>query len=101
MRGNTSTDTAMPGTQTSAKNEMVSSAALPASVGMAEKLGFAKLRWKLVAGIAVLGMGLYGVLSEQNYVSAPNAVVSAYVVSVRTPIDGIDVRDYRQRREYT
>lgn len=89
MRGNTSTDTAMPGTQTNAKNEMVSAVALPASVGMAEKLGFAKFRWKLMAGIAVLGLGLCGMLSEQNYVSAPNAVVSAYVVSVRTPIDGI------------
>lgn len=79
----------MPATQSSTKSELVSSPALPVHVGIAEKFGFAKLRWKLVAGVGLLGMGLYGVLSEQNYVSATNAVVSAYVVSVRTPIDGV------------
>jgi multidrug resistance efflux pump len=79
----------MPATQSSAKSELVNAPALPVGVGIAEKLGFAKLRGKLLAGLGVLGIGLYGVFSEQNYVSATNAVVSAYVVSVRTPIDGI------------
>jgi multidrug resistance efflux pump len=42
----------------------------------------------IVAGSAALA-GAYGMFSEQNYVSSSNAVVSAFVVSVRTPVDGL------------
>lgn len=44
---------------------------------------------KLTVGLSVLLAGCYGVFSEQNFVSSSNAVVSAYVVVVRTPIDGL------------
>jgi multidrug resistance efflux pump len=37
----------------------------------------------------VLLAGTYGILSERNFISTNDAVVSAYVVVVRTPIDGI------------
>jgi multidrug resistance efflux pump len=44
---------------------------------------------KITVGLSVLMVGGYGLFSEQNFVSSSNAVVSAYVVAVRTPIDGL------------
>ncbi len=32
--------------------------------------------------------GAYGILSEQQYVTSSNAIVSAYVLDIRTPIEG-------------
>ena len=48
-----------------------------------------KGRVKITIGLSVLLAGGYGVFSEQNAISSSNAVVSAYVVVVRTPIDGV------------
>ena len=39
------------------------------------------------AGVLLLG-GAYGMLSEQQFCTSSNAVVSAYVLDVRTPIEG-------------
>lgn len=41
-----------------------------------------------VAGV-LLCAGAYGIFSEQHFVATHNAIVSAYVVSLRTPIDGV------------
>lgn len=43
------------------------------------KLGFAG---------SILFAGVYGIVSENKYVSTSNAVVTTYVLAVRTPIDG-------------
>ncbi len=43
---------------------------------------------KLAAAAALIAAGLWAALSGQGYVSSDNAVVSAYTVSVRAPIDG-------------
>jgi multidrug resistance efflux pump len=44
---------------------------------------------KITVSAALLLAGAYGILNEQRYVSSGDAVVSAYVASVRTPIDGM------------
>lgn len=43
---------------------------------------------KIVLGGAIVGTGLYGVFSTQQYVSTDAAVMSGYVTTVRSPIDG-------------
>jgi multidrug resistance efflux pump len=43
---------------------------------------------KIAAGLTLLLVGGYGIFSEQQYIASSNAVVTAYVVSVRTPIEG-------------
>ena len=43
---------------------------------------------KLFAAGALACAGAYGILSEQQYVTSSNAIVSAYVLDVRTPIEG-------------
>jgi multidrug resistance efflux pump len=51
------------------------------------------LRWsrlvKLGGAFAVLGLGAYAVLQDVAEVTTDNAVVSAYTVALRTPIDGM------------
>ena len=43
---------------------------------------------KLAVAAALIAMGLYAIFAEQGFVASDNAVVSAYVVSLRAPIDG-------------
>src|SRR5262249_26805298 len=51
------------------------------------------LRWsrlvKLAGAFAVLGLGAYAVLQDVAEITTDNAVVSAYTVALRTPIDGM------------
>ena len=44
---------------------------------------------KLFAAGTLVFAGAYGILSEQQYVTTSNSVVSAYVLDVRTPIEGV------------
>jgi multidrug resistance efflux pump len=44
---------------------------------------------KLSVAAAVLGIGAFALYSRQGYVASNNAVVSAELVSIRAPIDGI------------
>jgi multidrug resistance efflux pump len=44
---------------------------------------------KMGGAVAVLAIGAYAVMAEQVAIATDNAVVSAYSVSLRTPIDGI------------
>lgn len=44
---------------------------------------------KLLAIALLLGTGAYAVVSDQGYVASGTAVVTAYVVSVRAPVDGV------------
>jgi multidrug resistance efflux pump len=44
---------------------------------------------KVTGALAMLGLGAYAVTSDQLAIATDNAVVSAYSVSVRTPIDGV------------
>jgi multidrug resistance efflux pump len=74
---------------TSAKSTLEITSAQPLSLPLSEKWRIPKSHLKLGIGLTVLLAGAYGILSEQNYVSSSDAVVSAYVVVVRTPIDGI------------
>lgn len=53
------------------------------------------LRWrvptrpiKISIAVVLLLAGAYGIFSEQQYIASENAVVTAYVVTVRTPIEG-------------
>ena len=50
-------------------------------------------RWsrlvKLGGAFAVLGLGAYAVLQDVVEITTDNAVVSAYTVALRTPIDGM------------
>lgn len=49
---------------------------------------FKSRRFKVGLALALLLAGGYGIFSESHFVATHNAVVSAYVVSLRTPIDG-------------
>jgi multidrug resistance efflux pump len=80
---------------TGAQSAEASFAAGTAIAGATPAEQFCHLPWRLpmrplkVGGsIAMCLAGAYGILSEQRSISSSNAVVSAYVVSVRTPIDG-------------
>lgn len=44
---------------------------------------------KLCAAALITVAGAYGIFSESEYVTSGNAVVSAYVVAVRAPIEGV------------
>lgn len=43
---------------------------------------------KIAFAIALCSAGAFGIFSESTYISSSNAVVSAYEVDLRTPIDG-------------
>lgn len=43
---------------------------------------------KMTAAATISFIGAYGVLSESRYISTSNAIMSAYVIDVRTPIEG-------------
>lgn len=43
---------------------------------------------KIAFAVALCSAGAFGMLSDSTYISSSNAVVSAFVVDVRTPIDG-------------
>lgn len=43
---------------------------------------------KILLAIALLLVASYAVLSQRSFVSSDNAVVSAYRVTVRAPIEG-------------
>lgn len=74
----------------SAKSTLAAAApAAPLTIPLTDKWGMNKGRLKITVGLSVLLAGAYGVFSEQNFVSSSSAVVSAYVVVVRTPIDGV------------
>jgi multidrug resistance efflux pump len=44
---------------------------------------------KIGAAVSVLAIGVYAVMADQFAIATDNAVVSAYSVSLRTPIDGV------------
>lgn len=44
--------------------------------------------FKMGASLAILLAGTYGIFSERQFIASSDAVVSAYVASIRTPIDG-------------
>ena len=47
------------------------------------------VRWlKITASVGLLLAGAYGVFSEHEFIASSDALVSAYVVSIRTPIEG-------------
>ncbi|HSU05052.1 MAG TPA: hypothetical protein VLI93_05735, partial [Acetobacteraceae bacterium] len=60
----------------------------PMAAKPAPRSGTWRRALKLTAALALLGSGLYATLSEHGLVSSNNAVVSAYVVSLRAPITG-------------
>src|SRR4051812_7003315 len=43
---------------------------------------------KITSALTLLAAGGYAMLAEQGYIASENAVVSAYVVSLRMPIEG-------------
>jgi multidrug resistance efflux pump len=73
------------------ENEMATAATQPAKSRPGETVntGFFSLRSsKIAASFAILAAGSYGIFSDTQYISSSDAVVSAYVASVRTPIEG-------------
>lgn len=64
--------------------------ALPLPVPVADRRAVRLPKRFIKMGItgSFLFAGIYGVVSEHKYVSTTDAVVSSYVLSVRTPIDG-------------
>jgi multidrug resistance efflux pump len=79
----------MGNSTTSLKAALTLSPAIPQRGLLAHKLPIPNGRLKIAIGLGVLLAGTYGILSEHNFISTNDAVVSAYVVVVRTPIDGI------------
>jgi len=71
------------------KSTLAITSVQPLSLPLSEKWRIPKSHIKLGIGLTVLLAGAYGILSEQNFVSSSSAIVSAYVVAVRTPINGI------------
>lgn len=45
--------------------------------------------WKVAAAVALLSAGAYGLVYENAYLASSDAIVSAYVLDVKTPIDGV------------
>lgn len=76
----------------------MNTAAQPAKVSVPIELAPSKpafLTWRIPArsvkigiGVTLLVVGGYGIFSEHQFIASGNAVVTAYVVSVRTPIEG-------------
>ena len=71
---------------TAAKSAIVAPAQ-PLSLRLTSNWRMYKGRLKIIIGFSLQLAGAYGILSEQNCVSSSDAVVSTYVVIVRTPID--------------
>jgi multidrug resistance efflux pump len=69
---------------------ITSSEALPLELEGLKSSAFKLHRrfWKLGIAGGVLFAGAFGILSENKYVSTNDAVVSTYVLSVRTPVEG-------------
>jgi multidrug resistance efflux pump len=83
----------LTGSETPGSPSVAGSAAAPALAPLppapkAARWRLSRTPLKIALGAFALLAGTYGILSEQNFVASSNAVVSAYVVSVRTPIDG-------------
>ena len=70
---------------------MSETAALPLTLSGTETSAVRIPRRPLKLGFActLFLAGAYGILSDSQYVSSSNAIVSAYVLDLRTPIDGI------------
>jgi multidrug resistance efflux pump len=63
--------------------------ALPGqAVGVSIQLPWSRIV-KFGGAIAVLALGAYAVISDQIAIATDNAVVSAYSIALRTPIDGV------------
>ena len=60
--------------------------ALPATAARSFHIPRRPLKLGIAASLAFAGA--YGLLSEQQYVISSNAIVSAYVLDIRSPIDG-------------
>jgi multidrug resistance efflux pump len=45
--------------------------------------------FKIGIGISLLMAGMYGVVSDRQFLSTDTAVVTAYLTDIRTPIDGV------------
>jgi multidrug resistance efflux pump len=62
---------------------------LPDSIAAAHrKYSWSRLA-KLGGAFVILGLGAYAVWSDQTSISTDNAIVSAYTVAVRAPMEGI------------
>jgi multidrug resistance efflux pump len=58
------------------------------TVGLSLQLPWSRIA-KLGGAVAVLAIGAYAVMADQIAIVTDNAVVSAYAVALRTPIDGV------------
>jgi multidrug resistance efflux pump len=65
-------------------------AALPGQVaaGLNFEVSWSRLL-KIVGAVSVLAIGAYAVMADQIAIATDNAVVSAYAIALRTPIDGV------------
>lgn len=61
---------------------------MPAAVAE-RRLTFSLRPLKIAVAVAAALVGAYGVLSDREYISTSDAVVSTYVLDVRTPIEGV------------
>lgn len=62
--------------------------AIPAASGVLRDKFHGSRLFKLGGACAVLGLGAYAVWSDMASIVSDNAVVTAYAVALRTPIDG-------------
>jgi multidrug resistance efflux pump len=65
-------------------------AALPgqASAGLNFEISWSRLL-KIGGAVSVLAIGAYAIMADQIAIATDNAVVSAYAIALRTPIDGV------------
>ena len=64
-------------------------AALPGQIaGLNFEVSWARLA-KIGGAVSVLAIGAYAVMADQIAIATDNAVVSAYSIALRTPIDGV------------
>lgn len=72
---------------------MSTSVALPQDLSRSKRLAwlserFSKSKMKLLLAFFFSAAGLYGIFSDSEYISTSDAVISAYTLDVRTPVEG-------------
>lgn len=68
--------------------EQASALPLPLTAIRARPIRMPRRFIKMGVGGSILFAGIYGVIAENKYISTNDAVISTYVLAVRTPIDG-------------
>jgi multidrug resistance efflux pump len=72
----------------SSQQTLPATLATPFDLTRLRALGVPRRTLKIGFAVTLCSAGIFGMFSESAYISTSNAVISAFVVDVRTPIDG-------------